>query len=70
MNLEAMHLKIRFFADSLSSQIHAIEENLLLHEATFAEERFKQIESETLQDILERFENIFAEILFRGDNEI
>ena len=70
MNLESLQEKIKFFSLSLSTQIQEIEDMLLIDEATYAEERFRQIESETLQDILERFENIFQEILFRGENEI
>jgi len=70
VNLESLQEKIKFFSLSLSTQIQEIEDMLLIDEATYAEERFRQIESETLQDILERFENIFQEILFRGENEI
>jgi len=70
MNLESLQEKIKFFAASLNSKIHEIEENLLLHQASFAEERFKQIESETTQDILEKFEYIFGKILFGSENEI
>jgi len=68
MNYETLVQKIKNFEGSITTQIQEIEDDLLTTDPDYAQERFKQIQSETYQEILERYEEVFEEILV--DTEI
>jgi hypothetical protein len=63
--MEKVNQKIQYFAQNLQIEIQEIESNLLIDKETFEEEKRLMIMSETLSGVLEKYENVFSDILFK-----
>lgn len=62
---QSLHVKIQYFADLLAGQIVEMESGLMLADNDRDEEKKIMIRSQCYQEILERFENLFQEIVYK-----
>lgn len=58
-----LDLRIQFFADQITQKIQHLESELL-NGYTHEEEKKRMAQSEVLEELLEKFESVFGDILY------